>query len=70
MENKIINTYPLCGILYEDGQQFVTMPNGDKIPAQIETTIVDTIGERSIATVKLMVDLRNVTVKETKQNGK
>lgn len=60
----------LCGILYEDGQQFITMPNGEKIPAQMETTVTDVIGERSIATVKLLVDLREIKVIETKENGK
>ena len=49
----------LCNIIIKDGQQYLTMPSGEIIPAQVWTRVTDHCNERPYVIVKVIVNLKS-----------
>jgi hypothetical protein len=49
-----------CGIRYINGKQIICLPDGTPIPAQISSTVTDTLNDVAVATVQIHINLKNV----------
>lgn len=47
----------LCNVIVKDGTQYITMPNGDILPAQIFTRVTDKVNDQPYVIMKMFVNI-------------
>jgi len=54
-----------CKILFENDMQFIVMPNGEKIPGQIKSTVINSAGDDGICTAEIVlkIDISTKSIK-------